>query len=83
METNLPFSNFGAGFAWLSDSKDEADADEETVENDSVEDEVVKEEIFEDELEDELVESAVSPLARPSFFIVAVISQPDASLSWT
>lgn len=83
LDTNLPLSEFGVTPAWLDDSEDKDDADEETVKNESVEDEVDNEEIFEDELDEEVVESSVSPLAWPSFFIVAMTSQPEASLNWT
>ena len=79
LDTNLPLSELGVNPAWLDDSEDKDDADEETVKNESVEDEVDNEEIFEDELD----ESSVSPLAWPSFFIVAMTSQPEASLNWT
>ena len=48
-----------------------------------MEDEVDNEEIFEDELDEEVDESSVSPLAWPSFFKVAMTSQPEASLNWT
>ena len=83
LDTNLPLSEVGVKPAWLDDSEDKDDADEETVTKESEEDEVDKEEIiFEDELDD-VVESSVSPLAWPSFFIVAMTSQPDASLNWT
>lgn len=83
LDTNLPLSELGVTPAWLDDSEDKDEADEETVKNESVEDEVDNEEIFEDELDEEVVESSVSPLAWPSFFIVAMTSQPEASLNWT
>ena len=83
VDTNLPLSELGVKPAWLDDSEDKDDADEETVKNESVEDEVDNEEIFEDELDEEVDESSVSPLAWPSFFIVAMTSQPEASLNWT
>ena len=61
-----------------------------TDENESVDDEVVKEETVEDEGPDDDVvdddvfeELSVSPLARPSFIKVALMSLPVESFSWT